>query len=136
MIAFPPRDTIRLEIPARGHRCNDGRSTLVEAASPEGSGVLVRLRSSSSASSDSFRIAIPEDTAAVPAATVAIRYFIRDAPRGFVIDSGSIHIERVGDKITGFIEGSGLETAIRVHTRIEFRNVQISTDTVPCNYAP
>ncbi|HEV8511538.1 MAG TPA: hypothetical protein VGQ48_13885 [Gemmatimonadales bacterium] len=136
MIAFPPKDTIRFALPATTHRCADGQSLLLEALSPEGSGVLVRLRYRDSVIPDSFPVVMPGDTAVVPAATVAVRYFVRETPHGFVVDSGRVLVRRGNKKIGASIEGSGLENAIRTPTRIEYRDVPLGTDTVPCNYAP
>lgn len=136
LIAFPPKDTILFDLPAATHQCSDGRSLLFEALSPEGSGVLLRLRYQGSLIPDSFPIVAPGDTAAVPAATVAIRYFIRDTPRGYVLDSGSVQVRRTGDRIEARVHGTGLENAIRIPARAEFRDVPIGRDTVPCNYQP
>ena len=136
MIAFPPQDTIRFALPASARRCSDGRSVLLEAVSPEGSGVLMRLRYRDSLMTDSFPIVVPGDTAVVPAAIVAVRYFLRDTPHGFVIDTGGVHVRRDRNRIAARIEGSGLESAIRTPTRIEFRDVPLSGDTVPCKYQP
>lgn len=136
MVAFPPNDTIRFALPAVTRHCSDGRSLLLEALDPEGSGVLVRLRYGDSLVSESFPIVWPGDTTAVPAATVAIRYFIRDTPRGYTLDSGSVHVRRTGDKLEARAEGNGLENAIRIPAHIEYRDVPIGTDTVPCSYAP
>jgi hypothetical protein len=136
MIAFPPSDTIRFALPASARRCSDGRSVLLEAVSPEGSGVLMRLRYRDSLTSDSFPIVVPGDTAAVPAAIVAVRYFLRDAPHGIVLDSGTARVTREGKKIGARIAGSGLENAIRTPARIEYRDVPFSSDTVPCHYEP
>src|SRR4051812_26928090 len=72
-VAFPPRDTIRFSLPASTHRCLDGRSILLQAMGPEGSGVLVRVHSRDSLGSGSYRVVIPGDTTA-PTAVVAVRY--------------------------------------------------------------
>jgi len=136
MVAFPPQDTIRFELPAAARHCSDGPSLLLESLGPEGSGVLMRLRYRDSVIPDSFPIVGPGDTAAVPGATVAIRYFIRDTPRGYVLDSGSVHVRRIGNKIEGRAEGAGLENAIRIPARIEYHDVALGTDTVPCKYEP
>ena len=136
MVAFPPKDTIRFELPAATRHCSDGRSLLLEAVDPEGSGVLLRLRYRDSVIPDSFPIVVPGDTAAVPGATVAIRYFIRDTPHGYVLDSGSVHVRRTGNKIDARAEGAGLENAIRIPARIEYHDVPFATDTVPCSYQP
>jgi hypothetical protein len=136
MVAFPPKDTIRFELPAVIQHCSDGRSLLLEALSPEGSGVLLRLRYRDSVIPDSFPIVVPGDNTAFPGATVAIRYFIRDTPHGYVLDSGSAHVRRKGNKIDGRVTGAGLENAIRIPARIEYHDVPIGTDTVPCQYQP
>lgn len=136
MVAFPPKDTILFDLPAVTRQCSDGRSLVFEAISPEGSGVLLRLRYRDSLTSDSFPIVAPGDTAAVPAAAVAIRYFIRDAPHGYVLDSGRVQVRRHGDRIAAQAQGAGLENAIRIPARVEFRDVPIGRDTVPCGYQP
>jgi hypothetical protein len=136
MIAFPPKDTIRLSLPATTTWCSDGRSLLLESLSPEGSGVLVRLRYRDSLSSDSVPIVIPDDTAAVPAAVVAIRFFVHDTPHGYSLDSGSVLVQRDGPRIRITSTGVGVENAIRIRAQIESRDVPIGTDTLPCTYAP
>ncbi len=136
MIAFPPNDTIRLSLPATATWCSDGRSLLLESLSPEGSGVLVRLRYRDSLSSDSVPIVIPNDTAAVPAAVVAIRFFVHDTPHGYSLDSGSVLVQRDGATIRITSTGIGVENAIRIHAQIESRDVPIGTDTLPCTHAP
>lgn len=136
LVAFPPQDTIEFALPALAHRCSDGRSLLLEAVSPEGMGVLLRLRYRDSMLTDSFRLAVPGDTAAVPAAITVVRYFIRDTPHGLVLDSGSVHVRRTGSTVGVRAEGGGVENAIHIRARIEFREVSIGTDTVPCRYVP
>jgi len=134
-IAFPPKDTIRLSLPATTAWCSDGRSLLLESLSPEGSGVLVRLRYRDSLSSDSVPIVIPEDTSAVPAAVVGIRFFVHDTPHGYSLDSGSVLVQRDGPRIRITSTGVGVENAIRIRAQIESRDVPIGTDTVPCTSA-
>jgi hypothetical protein len=136
MVAFPPKDTILFDLPAEMRHCSDRRSLLLESVSPEGSGVLLRLRYGDSLISDSFPIVVPGDTASVPAAVVAIRFFVRDVPRGYVLDSGTVHVRREGNKITARTDGVGVENAIRIPARLEYRDVPIGTDTVPCNHQP
>ena len=136
MVAFPPRDTIRFALPANMYRCAGEHSVLLEAASPEGSGVLLRVRYRDSLVSGSYSVAVPGDTAAVPAAIVAVRYFIRDTPHAFVLDTGSVIVRREDGKVGARIEGSGLENAIRTPARIEYRDVPLRADTVTCGYEP
>jgi hypothetical protein len=136
MIAFPPKDTIRLSLPATSAWCSDGRSLLLESLSPEGSGVLVRLRYRDSLSSDSVPIVIPGDTAAVPAAVVGIRFFVHDTPHGYSLDSGSVRVQRDGSELRISGAGIGVENAIRIRAQIESRDVPIGTDTVPCSPVP
>ncbi|MGH7520705.1 MAG: hypothetical protein ACREMI_05470 [Gemmatimonadales bacterium] len=135
-VAFPPKDTILLDLPAESRQCSDRRSLLVESLSPEGSGVLLRLRYGDSLTSDSFPIVIPGDTATVPAAVVAIRFFVRDVPRGYVLDSGTVAVRREGNTITARTDGVGVESGIRIPARLEYRDVPIGTDTVSCSYQP
>ena len=136
MIAFPPHDTIRFDLPAATLRCSDDNSVLLQAVGPEGSGVLLRVRYRDSLVSDSYPVAIPSDIGKVPAAIVAVRYFIREAPHSFAVDSGKVYVRREGAKISARIEGSGLENAIRTPTRIEYRDVPLRADTVTCGYQP
>jgi len=136
-VAFPPGDTIRLSLPAATHRCTDGRSILLEAVSPEGSGVLVRLRFRDSLVSSSYPVVPPGDTTA-PGAVVAVRYLLHDATHAFTFDSGAVQVRRAGGKVSGRAEGSGIENAIRTPTRIQYRDVRLPerTDTVPCTFQP
>lgn len=136
-VAFPPRDTIRFSLPAITRRCSDGRSLLLEAVSPQGTGVLVRLRHGDSLIAGPYTITAPGDST-VPGAQVAVRYLIREVPHGFAIDSGSVDVQRGGDAISTHIVGSGIENAIRQRAWVDFRDVPLGlpTDTVPCQYAP
>lgn len=136
MIAFPPKDTIRLSLPATSAWCSDGRSLLIESLSPEGSGVLVRLRFRDSLGSDSVPIVIPDETTAVPAAVVGIRFFVHDTPHGYSLDSGSVRVQRDGSAIRITGAGVGVENAIRIRAQVESRDIPIGTDTVPCSPAP
>jgi hypothetical protein len=136
MVAFPPKDTVHLALPATSRHCNDGQSILLEAVSPEGSGVLLRLRYADSLITDSVLVVGPADTLMTPAATVAVRYFLRDAPHGVVLDSGQALVRRDRDQIGVRVEGSGLENAIRTPAQIEFHDVPLGTDTVACSSAP
>ena len=85
---------------------------------------------------DSFPVVVPGDTGAVPAAITVVRYFIRDTPHGLALDSGSVHVRRTGSTVGVRAEGGGVENAIHIRARVEFREVPIGTDTVPCRYAP
>lgn len=136
MIAFPPKDTVLLDLPATARHCGDRRSLLLESLSPEGSGVLLRLRYRDSLTSDSFPIVGPGDTATAPAAIVAIRFFVRDVPRGYVLDSGTVNVRREGNRITARTDAVGVENAIRIPARLEYGDVPIGTDTVSCSYQP
>jgi hypothetical protein len=136
MIAFPHSDTIRFSLPATTHRCGDGRSILVESVSPEGSGVLLQLRYSDSLVSDSYPVLAPGDTAAARGAIVAVRYLMRDVAHGFALDSGRVDVHRAGATIGASVTGSGIENSIRAPTHLEYRDVRLETDTVPCKYVP
>jgi hypothetical protein len=112
---------------------------LLEAVSPEGSGVLVRLRYRDSLVTATYPIIVPRDTT-TPGATVAVRYLLRDVAHAFFFDSGTVQLRREGGraKISGRIEGSGIENAIRTPTRIEYHDVPLArpTDTVFCVAQP
>jgi hypothetical protein len=135
-IAFPPKDTVRLSLPASTSWCSDRRALLLESLSPEGSGVLVRLRYRDSLTSDSLPIVIPDDTTTVPAAVVGIRFFLHDTPRSYSLDSGTVRVHRTGRTIAVIGAGTGVESAIRIRARLEARDVPLGTDSVPCAYAP
>ena len=136
-IAFPPRDTVRFSLPATSHRCTGGRTILLEAVSAEGNGVLVRLHFRDSLVTASYPVVVPGDTTAL-GAVVALRYLLRDAPRGFFFDSGAVQIRRAGDRISGRADGTGVETGIRTPTHVEYHDVLLParTDTVPCRFQP
>lgn len=112
---------------------------LLEAVSPEGSGVLVRLRYRDSLVTATYPIIVPRDTT-TPGATVAVRYLLRDVAHAFFFDSGTVQLRREGGsaKISGRIEGSGIENAIRTPTRIEYHDVRLAppADTVSCVAQP
>ena len=111
---------------------------LLEAASPQGIGVLMHLHFGDSLVAGSYAITAPGDSVTVPGAAVAVRYLVRDVARGFAIDSGSVHVQHDDGAISAHIEGSGLENAIRTPAWIDFRDVPLSapSDTVPCRYQP
>ena len=135
-IAFPPRDTVRFDLPATATRCSGEKSLLLQAVSPEGIGVLVRLRYRDSLVSDSFPVVSADDAATVPAAVVAVRYFIHESPHSIVMDSGTVHVLRQRAAVSARVAGSALENAIRTPTRIEFDHVPLRADTVTCASAP
>ncbi|HET8713932.1 MAG TPA: hypothetical protein VFM23_09670 [Gemmatimonadales bacterium] len=135
-IAFPPKDTFQLGLPALTRWCSDRQSILIESLSPEGSGVMMRLRYRDSLHSDSFPIVLPDDTGAVPAATVALRFFVDDTPHGYTLDSGGVHVERTANAIVLSGTGVGVEKAMRMRAWFESEPVPLGTDSVPCNYSP
>lgn len=137
-VAFPPRDTVRFALPATTHRCSDGRSLLVDAVSPQGRGVLVRLHYGDSLVAGDYAVTAPGDSVTVPGAQVAVRYLLREVTHGFAVDSGSVQVRRSVAAISVRIVGSGLENAIRTPTWIDFWDVPLTptADTVPCVYQP
>jgi hypothetical protein len=134
-VAFPPRDTVHAALPAITHRCTDGRTILLEAVSPEGSGVLVRLHFRDSLRSGSSRVVVPGDTSA-PGAVVAVRYVVGDVPRTVSLDSGTVELRRAGDRISGRIQGSGVQSAIRTPAWIRYSDVPLPapSDTASCAF--
>jgi hypothetical protein len=132
-IVFPPRDTIRLSLPVTTYRCTNGSSLLMQAASPEGSGVLVLLRYRESLGSAPFPVVPPGDTRA-RGAVVVVRYSLREATHFFAFDSGSVQVTREGDKISGHIQGSGVQNAIHTPTTIDYHDVELPgpADTASC----
>jgi hypothetical protein len=137
MVAFPPRDTVRFSLPAATHRCADGRTVLLEAVTPEGSGVLMRLHFRDSLVSGSYPVVAPGDTS-TPGAVVAVRYLLREASRQFTFDTGAVQLRLEAGKVAGHIRGSGSETGIRTPTRIDYRDVPLplATDTTSCGFQP
>lgn len=108
---------------------------MLEGVSPEGNGVLLRLHFRDSLVTGSYRAVSPGDTSA-PAAVVAVRYLLRDTPRAFFFDTGSVQVRHDGDKISGRAAGSGTESGIRTRTHIQYHDVALGarTDTVPCRF--
>src|SRR5258705_1939793 len=96
-VAFPPKDPARFSLPASMHRCTDGRTMLLEAVSPEGNGVLLRLHFRDTLVAV-YPVVAPGDTTS-PAAVVAVRYLIRDAARAFFFDTGAVQCRRHPSKI-------------------------------------
>ena len=136
MVAFPPKDTVRFALPATMHRCSDRRSILLQGLSPQGNGVLARLRFRDSLTSGLYRITALGDTVTTPSANAAVRYVLRDVPHTFAFDTGSAQLRRDGTSVGLRVTGSGIENAIRTPARIEFHDVPIATDTVSCGYQP
>jgi hypothetical protein len=136
-IAFPPRDTFQFSVPATTAWCKHGRSLLIEALTPEGSGVLMRLRyAGDSLTSDSFPIVMPRDTSAAIGAVVALHFLQHDTPRSYTLDSGRVEVRRSGDAISVKSTGTGVESAIRIRVQIVSRDIPIGPDSVSCNYTP
>jgi hypothetical protein len=137
IVAFPPRDTVRFSLPARTHRCTDGRTILLEGIIPEGNGVLIRFHFRDSLVTASYPVVVPDDPT-TPGAVVAVRYLLRETPRAFFFDSGAVQVRRERTKISGRADGTGSESGIRTPTQIEYHDVSLPTrpDTVPCNFQP
>jgi hypothetical protein len=136
MIAFPPKDTVRFALPATMHGCTDRHSVILEGLSPEGTGVLVRLRFRDSLVSGTYPITALGDTVTAPGANAAVRYLLHDVTHQMVFDTGSAQVRRAGDRVDTRVTGAGLENAIRTPARVEFHDVPVAgtRDTVPCNY--
>lgn len=135
---FPPHDTVRFSAPARLYRCTDPRTLLLEAINPDGSGVLIRLHSRDSLVSQSYRIVPPADTSS-GGAVIAVRYQIRETPRQFAFDSGTVQLARTGSTIGGQIRGTGVENGIRTPSHIEYHDVALpaaSDTTTSCAFQP
>ena len=133
-IAFPPKDTVRLSLPASTSWCSGRGAVVLESLSPEGSGVLVRIRYRDSLASDSLPIVTPEDTTTIPAAVVGVRFFLHETPHGYSLDSGTVRVRRTGRTIAVIGSGTGVESAIRIHARVAARDVPLGTDSVSCAY--
>jgi len=136
IVAFPPRDTVRFSLPARTHRCTDGRTILLEGVIPEGNGVLVRLHFRDSLVSATYPVVVPDDPT-TPGAVVAVRYLLRETPHAFFFDSGAVQVRRERAKISGRANGTGIESGIRTPTQIQYYDVALParTDTAPCAFA-
>lgn len=82
-----------------------------------------------------YPLVVPGDTG-VTGAVVAVRYLLRDTPRAFFFDSGTVQVRRERNKISGRADGSGTESGIRTPTHIEYHDVALParTDTVPCGF--
>src|SRR5437773_1268061 len=113
-VGFPPRDTARFSLPASMHRCTDGRTMLLEAVSPEGNGVLLRLHFRDTLVAAAYPVVAPGDTTS-PAAVVAVRYLLRDAARAFFFDSGAVQVRRERPPRQRGSGGAGVRTAARLH---------------------
>lgn len=137
-VVFPPHDTVRFSASATTYRCTDPRTLLLEAINPDGNGVLVRLHYRDSLVSQSYRIVPPTDTSS-GGAVVAVRYLLRETPRQFAFDSGTVQFARAGSKIGGQIRGSGVENAIRTPSHIAYHDVALpaaSDTTTSCAFQP
>lgn len=134
-ITRPPNDTSRLALPGTARPCGGGNAILLQGISPDGEGIVVRLRFHDSLRAGAYPLRGPGDTT-TPGSIAAIRYLVRDVPHAFVLDSGVFDITRDRNSVTARARSSGLENAVRVRAAIEFRDVPVSGDTVPCRDAP
>lgn len=138
MVAFPPRDTVRFAVPATAYRCTGGPTEmLLQALSPEGSGVLAHLRHPDSVVAGAYRVVTPGDTTG-PTAIVAVRYQLRETVHSFAADSGTVEVRFTGGKLSGRIQVTGTESGIRTPTRIEYHDIPSPTqaDTISCARQP
>jgi hypothetical protein len=136
-VAFPS-DTVRFSLSAITHRCAEPRTLLIEATGPEGNGVLVRLHYPDSVVSRAYRVVPPGDTISGTAAVV-VRYLVRETTRQFAFDSGSVQVAERGGKISGQIHGTGVESAIRTPSRIQYHDIALPAESdtaVSCAFQP
>ena len=110
---------------------------LLEAVSPEGNGVLIRLHYRDSLVTASYPVVAPGDTTA-PSAVVAVRYLLHDATHALVFDTGAVQVRRERKRLSGRADGSGIENAVRAPTHIQYHDVPLAAraDTVPCSFQP
>ena len=135
IVTRPPHDTTRLTLPGTAQRCGDGHAFLLQGISPDGEGILVRLRYLDSLDAGAYPLRSAGDTT-TPGSIAAVRYLVRDVPHTFVIDSGAFDVAPGVNTITARARTSGLENAVRVRAAIEFRDVPLLRDTIPCRDAP
>jgi hypothetical protein len=131
----PPKDTVGFALPATAHHCDDGLSLLLEAATPLGNGVLVRLRHGDSLISAAYPVIAPGDYS-TRGAQVAVRYMLRDVAHAFAVDSGSVEVQLTRRALDARVRGSGLDGFVRTPVTAEFKGVPLAADTVPCRYQP
>ena len=130
-----PTDTIRLALPATAHACDDGRSLLLQAVSPIGKGVLIRLiYGDSLVSGDYGVVTVGENT--TQGAQVAVRYMVRDVAHSLVVDSGGVAVRLSRRELDARASGSGIEGGIRTRVAVEYADVPMAADTVPCRSEP
>jgi hypothetical protein len=134
-VIHPPNDTVAFALPAVSHRCDDGLSLLLEAASPLGDGMLVRLRHGDSLISAAYPVIAPGDYS-TRGSQVSVRYMARDVAHGFFMDSGSVELRLGRRALDARVQGSGLDATVRTSVRAEYKGVPLRADTVPCRYQP
>jgi hypothetical protein len=134
-VVRPPRDTVRVALPATFRMCEGGRALLLESIDPRGDGVLTLVRYGDSLTSKTYPILMSGDTLGVGAA-VGIRYLVRDVPRAFALDSGGVEIRWDKTRITAHVQGTGIENAVRTRATIDYRDVEraAGSDSLPCRY--
>jgi hypothetical protein len=132
----PPKDTVRFGLPAVAHYCDDGRSLLLQAASPLGNGMLVRLRYGDSLTAAVYPIIAPGDIVATRGAMGAVRYMIRDVAHALAVDSGVVAVRRGRRELDARMEGWGLDGSIRTAVTVEYTKIPLAADAVQCGYQP
>jgi hypothetical protein len=123
---------MRFALPASATRCADGRSLVLESVSAEGNGIAVRIIYGDSLSSGLYPIVIPEDSTATRGAAVAVRYVTRQVAHALAFDSGSVRVMLGRDTLSAYVEGRGLENAIRMPGFAEYSDVPIVPLRMSC----
>jgi hypothetical protein len=116
-------------------RCEDRRSLLLQAISPEGSGFTVRLRYGDSLAFGAYAITAMNDTTE-HIALAAVRYLVHQVVHMFALDTGTVDLRRHAGKISAHVEGHGVENAALVSTIADYSDLAIEPQSTPCLRQP
>jgi len=144
LVARPPKDTIRFDVPADARRCGGGTGSegFLLQGSNQGNGVVVWLRArgtrADSLPDGPWPLLQRGDTVSPRGATVGVRYVLNEVAHGLTLDSGAVEVRATGGVITLVARGTGVEVAAagRVALEASFNAVPLEPDTVSCRARP
>jgi len=133
-LARPRAPVQHFNLDARAKPCRGGHGVLVEAASSDGTGVLLWLRDDS-LSAGEFLLRVATDTTAGRAATGSLRYMTGDIGHGATLDSGLVRVTSGPPRLAGDIVARGVEMAGALHITFDghFSDIALTSDTTTCS---
>jgi hypothetical protein len=124
---------VELTVPVEARRCSDGAGLLILGVA-ERHGMLVWVATAGGPDTGAYALSPAGDTLPGRHARASLRYLIDDRAHSLAIDSGTVHLERAGDALSGTVTGSGFDHGAghRPLVRAELRGIPVLPDSGPC----